>query len=71
MAVLYYRMLIYNTVAPSGGSLRWSRSTCVINNEDNGAMKAEGQARLEPPKNPCCASLDLRACPAGCREHMV
>ena len=25
-------------------------------------MKAEGQARLEPPKNPGCASLDLCAC---------
>ena len=31
-----------NAVAPTGGSLRWGHGTCVVNNEDEGAMKAEG-----------------------------
>ena len=34
-------------------------------------MKAEGQARLEPPRNPGCVSTGLCACAAGCGMHMV
>ena len=34
-------------------------------------MKAEGQARLEPPRNLGHASLDLCTCATGCRVHMV
>ena len=34
-------------------------------------MKAEGQARLELPGNPGCASLDLCMCATGCRVHMI
>ena len=64
-------MLIYNTVAPTKGSPRWARSTCVLNDADEGAMKAEGKARLEPPRNPGYASLDLCTCAAGCGVHMV
>ena len=64
-------MLIYTVVAPIGGNLSWGCSTCVVNNEDQGAMKAEGPARLEPTRNPGCASFDLCACAASCGMHMV
>ena len=71
VAMEYYYVLLYNTVAPIGGSLRWAPSTCVENDADKGAMKAGHQARLEPPRNPGCASLDLCTCAAGCGMHMV
>ena len=64
-------MIMYSTVAPTGVSLRLGWSTCVVNNEGKGAMKAQGQARLEPPRNPGCATLDLCVCAAGCKMHMV
>ena len=64
-------MLINSAVAQTEGSLRWGRGTCVVNNVDPGSMKAKGQTRLEPPRNPGCASLDLCACAAGCGMHMV
>ena len=67
----YYRVLIYNIVAPFGGSPRWAQSAYGPNDADKGAMKAEGQARLEPPRNPGRASLDLCTCAIGCRVHMV
>ena len=35
------------------------------------AMKAEGQARLEPPRNPGYASTDSCVCAAGCGLHGV
>ena len=57
-------MLLYN----NGGGLRWVRD---VHKEDQGAMKAEGQARLEPPKNPGCVSTGLCACATGCRMHRV
>ena len=68
MAMGYYRMLIYSARAPTGGSLRWSRGTCVVSNEDQGAMKVEGQARLEPPRDPgyahwaCARALPVAEC---------
>ena len=34
-------------------------------------MKAEGQARLEPPRNPSYVSIKLCTCVAGCEVHMV
>ena len=34
-------------------------------------MKAEGQARVEPPRNPRCASLELCTCTAGWEMPMV
>ena len=34
-------------------------------------MKAEGQARPEPPRNRGYASLDLSTCATGGRVHMV
>ena len=66
-----YRVLIYNTAAPSGGSPRWAQSAYGPNDADKGAMKAEGQARMEPPRNPGRTSLDLCTCATGCRVHMV
>ena len=45
MAKDYYRMLLYKT----GGALRWVPG---VHNDDQGAMKAEAPARLEPPTNP-------------------
>ena len=57
-------MLLYNT----GGGLRCVRD---VHNEDQGAMKAEGQAKLEPPTNPGCVPPDLCACATGCGMHMV
>ena len=71
MAMEYYRVLLYNTVAPTWGSLRWARGTCVQNDADKGAMKAEGQARLEPPKKLASASLELCTCTASCEMHRV
>ena len=57
-------MLLYNT----GGGLRWVHG---VHKEAQGAMKGEGQARLEPPRNPSCVSRGLCACAAGCGMHMV
>ena len=44
-----YRLLLYST----GGGLHWVRD---VRYEDQGAMQAEGQARLEPPRNPSYVS---------------
>ena len=60
----YYRMLLYNT----GGGLSWIRD---VHYEDQGAMKAEGQTRPEPPRNPGCASTDLCVCATGSGLHGV
>ena len=57
-------MLLYS----NGGGLRWVRD---VHNEDQGAMKAGGQARLEPPRNRGCASTDLCVCAAGYGIHKV
>ena len=57
-------MFVYNT----GGGLRWVRD---VLKGDQGAMKAEGQARLEPPRNPGWVSTDLCVCAAGCGIHRV
>ena len=57
-------MLPYST----GRSLR---SVCDVQNEDQGAMKAEGQARLESPRNPGCESTDLCVCVVGWGIHGV
>ena len=51
-----------------GGGLRWVRG---VHNEDHGVVKAQGQARLEPPRNPGCVSTGLCACAGGCGKHMV
>ena len=64
MAKEYFRVLLYIT----RGGLRWVRS---VHEEDQGAMKAEGQARLEPPTNPSCVSTGLCVCAAGCGMHTV
>ena len=53
-----YRMLLYST----GGGLRSVRD---VQYEDQGAMKAKGQARLEPPRNPSYVSTDFCVCTAG------
>ena len=53
-----YRMLLYNT----GGRVHYG---------DRGAMKAEGQARLEPPRNLGCVSTDFCVCAAGSGLHGV
>ena len=71
VAMEYYRVLIYNTVAASWGSPRWAHIFSGPNDADKGAMKAKGQARLEPPRTPGHASLDLCTCATGCRVHMV
>ena len=57
-------MLLYN----NGGGLRWVRDA---HKAEQGAMKPEGQARLELPRNPGCVSTDLCVCAAGCRMHRV
>ena len=64
-------MVIYNAVSPTAGSLRWGHSTSVVHNEDKGAMKAKGQARLELPRNPGYASLDWCVCATSCKVHVV
>ena len=51
----YYRLLLCNI----GGSLRWVRG---VHTEDHGAIKAEGQARPEPLRNPACVSTGLCPC---------
>ena len=51
-------MLLYST----GGGLRWISD---IHNGEQGAMKPEGQARLEHPRNPGCVSTHLCVCAAG------
>ena len=57
-------MLLYNT----GGGLRCVRE---VHKGDQGAMKVEGQARLEPPRNPGCVSTDSCVCAPGCGIHRV
>ena len=64
-------MLIYNGVYLFVGCPGWAHSIDGLYDSDMGAMKAEGQARLELPRNPCCASLDLCTCATGCRVYMV
>ena len=53
-----YRMLLYSTV---GG----------VHYGDQGAMKADGEARLEPPRNPGCVSTDFCVYAAGSGLHGV
>ena len=38
---------------------------------DKGAMKAEGQARVELPRSPGYISMDFCMFDTGCRVHMV
>ena len=57
-------MLLYSTK----GDLRWVHD---VHNQDQGAMKAEGQARLEPPRNLGCVSTDFCMCGVGCGIHRV
>ena len=59
-----YRMLVYIT----GGGLRWIRG---VQYGDQGAMKAEGQARLEPPRNPGYVTTDFCVCAAGSGLHGI
>ena len=60
----YYRMLLYSI----GGGQRWVRD---VHCEDQGAMKAEGRARLEPPRNPGYVSTGFCMCAAGSGLHGV
>ena len=55
-------MLLYHT----RGALRWVGSVQYGN---QGAMKAEGQARLEPPRNPCYVSTSSWKCATGSGLH--
>ena len=74
VAMEYYRVLMYDDVAPSGVQKRcqeWAHGTNGPNNADKGAMKAEGQARLELPRNPGYTSMDFCMFDTGCRVHMV
>ena len=64
-------MLIYHVVSQSGGCPGRAHSTYGLYDADKGAMKAEGQARLELPRNPGCASLDLCTCATSCRVYMI
>ena len=59
-----YWMLLYHT----RGDLRWVGG---VQYEDQGAMKAEGQARLEPPRNPGYVSTGCCVCAAGSGLHGV
>ena len=60
----YYRMLLYSTRR----GLRWVHD---VHNEDQGAMKAEGQARLEPPRSPGYVSTGFCVCADGSGLHRV
>ena len=57
-------MLLYSTRE----GLRWGRD---VHHEDQGARKAEGQVRLEPPGNLGSVSTGLCVCAAGCEVHKV
>ena len=63
--------MMYLSLGVRGRCPGWAHSTYDLYDADKGAMKAEGQARLELPRNPGCASLDLCTCATGCRVHMV
>ena len=60
----YYRVLLYST---RGGQ----RRVRDVHYEDQGALKAEGQARLEPPRNPGYVSTGFCMCAAGSVLHGV
>ena len=45
-------------------------STDGLNDAGKGAMKAEGRARLELPKNPGYASVVSCMCDTGCKVHV-
>ena len=59
-----YRMLLYHT----RGGLRWGVG---VQYGDQGAMKAEGQARLKPPRNPGYVSTGSCVCATGRGLHGV
>ena len=63
--------MMYLSLGVRGRCPGWAHSTYGLYDADKGAMKAEGQARLELPRNPGCASLDLCTWATGCRVHMV
>ena len=72
VAMEYYRVHIYDDVR-SGGPKEVpgvGHSTDGLYNADKGAMKAEGQARLELPINPGYTSVDFCMCGTGCRVHV-
>ena len=69
----YYRVHIYDVVFWLGGPkevLGGAPSTDGLYDADKGAMKAEGQARLELPRNPGYASVVSCMCDTGCRVHV-
>ena len=73
VAMEYYRVHIYDDVSRSGGPKevpRGAQSTDGLYDADKGAMKAEGQARLELPRNPGSTSMDFCMCDTGCRVHV-
>ena len=47
-----------------------TQSTYGLNDADKGAMKAQGEARLELPKNPGSTSVDFCMCGTGCKVHV-
>ena len=73
VAMEYYHVHIYDGVSRFGGPKEvpgWAESTNGLYDADKGAMKAEGQARLELPRNPGYTSMDFCMCGTGCRVHV-
>ena len=73
VAMEYYRVLMYVDVSWSRGPNEvpgWAHSTDGLYDADKEAMKAEGQARLEFPRNLGYTSVDFCMCDTGCRVHV-
>ena len=73
VAMEYYHVHIYDDVSRSGGPKEvpgGAQSTDGLYNADKGAMKAEGQARLELLRNPSYTSMDFCMCDTCCRVHL-
>ena len=56
---MYLYAMMYLSLGVRGGCPGWAHSTDGLYDADKGAMQAEGQARLELPRNPGCAPYGL------------
>ena len=73
VAMEYYCVHISDDVSRSGGPKEvpgGAQSTVGLYDADKGAMKAEGQAKLELPRNPGYTSMDFCVCDTGYRVHV-
>ena len=56
---MYLYTMMYHRLGVRGRCPQWAHSTRGMCDADKRAMKAEGEARLELPRNPSCASYGL------------